>query len=209
MNATKTKNATSRSKGAVGPNALVPRVVENYFGHSTRGLRVLDYGAGKHALHAERMKQAHPDWKVLTVECGDNFDSLRHNMTPDILRGVGGHFDVAYASNVLNVQTTWRDVVEVVADLHNSIHQDGFVVVNLPISPRKAAWSHSRASNGVDGTRERSEDADALRALLSGFFGRIELASLCTKSAPVFVLGEKIEPMTNWERNKPKAPQKL
>jgi|GEM_PF-6919517 len=196
-----TKNATSRSRGAIGPRALVPRAVEAYFGHSTSMNRFLDFGAGKHALHAARLKQAHPDWKVLTVEMGDNYDDLRHNMTPETLRDVGGHIDVAYASNVLNVQETWREVVEVVADLHNAIHHNGFVVLNLPLSPRKAAWSHSRASKGVEGQCERADDLNALYALLRGFFARVERWAESTKAAPVLILGDKIEPTTNWERN--------
>jgi len=188
----KTQNATSRGEGAIGPNALVPRKVEEWFGDVTQSLTVLDFGAGKKALHAFAMHKRHPDWTVHAWEDGENWSSEFH-VSPFVLSDMIGEYDVAYASNVLNVQTTWQEVVQIVATLHGMIHHRGSVFVNLPINPRKAAWSHYRGSKGIEGRCERDEDWTALKALLSGFFARVNKVGGAA-GAPVYLCSQKIQP---------------
>ncbi len=180
-----TQNATSRSKGAVGPRALVPRMFRKWF--PAKHTITLDFGAGKGACHAQAL-QAEGYLYVHAYEYGTNWHPERHISTI-----FPGKYDVAYASNVLNVQTDWSEVVGVVLALHQAIHRNGAVIVNLPQSPRKSAWSHSRASKGIEGRCERDDDLIALKALLGGFFGRVQKIE-GTAGAPVYLCRDKIQP---------------
>jgi len=121
-------NRTARSRGAVGGNAKVPQVAESLMMDTSR---VLDFGAGAEPIHARRIQAKHPNARVDAYEIGTNLTSEHVSL-------IGADtYDLAYASNVLNVQPSVAAVAGVIATLARAVKWDGEVVVNLPQEPRK------------------------------------------------------------------------
>lgn len=121
----KIANATCRSRGAVGKNAIIPRVLPKYV---CKADKILDFGAGIEAIHAVDLREQ--GYKVDAWDFGDNFREGLHESN-----ALAKKYDVVYASNVLNVQT---DMVM----LHETLSQisrccDGKFIFNYPNSPRK------------------------------------------------------------------------
>lgn len=134
-------NATSRNAGAVGARAVVPRYVRDTFGDLT-DLRVLDFGAGKAAAHAEAMRAAYGcvyGWTVDAVEFGANVND-RHLTGPEMAKWRGS-YGVVYASNVLNVQSSYAMLGETIRDVRSFMTWGGRFVCNYPASPRKSELS--------------------------------------------------------------------
>ncbi len=127
-----TANSTSRAKGFIGRNALVPRVVnvmlENYGNKDTM---LLDFGAGKEALHARALQEQ--GWACTAYEFGANVDARYHN---DL--ALMQQYDIVYASNVLNVQTCFAMARHTISQLFEVVKEDGILVANYPNSPRKS-----------------------------------------------------------------------
>jgi hypothetical protein len=90
-------NATSRSRGAVGAKAVVPKAARELI---QEGDRVLDFGAGKDAMHTKMLREEGFD--VTAHEFGDNQKPGIHD--PEALEK--GPYDLVYASNVINVQNS-------------------------------------------------------------------------------------------------------
>jgi len=158
-------NATSRSSGMIGPNAVVPRIVEKLVDKSST---ILDFSAGKTAAHAERRKGSGYD--VTAYDYGGNQGELHD---PDALSKT---YDVVFASNVLNVQDSDEELKRTVQEIAESVAAGGVVIANLPSEPRKGAF------NGTD-----PEDATSLvRNLLAKHFQVVEVVS-GGNTAPVFV----------------------
>ena len=121
-------NRTSRSRGAVGAKAVTPRVVRNLV---RPGKKILDFGAGKDAAHAEALRA--DGYDVTAHEFGSNVRPGLHD--PDALRH--GPYDVAYASNVLNVQSTEAMLKKTLTQIHRALRNGGVFIGNFPNSPRK------------------------------------------------------------------------
>ena len=117
-----TRQKTARAAGAVGGNAGLPRYVESIVGP---GWRVLDFGCGPAQLHVQRLRES----------TGAQVVGYDLNMP-----WPRGHFDLVYASNVLNVQPNIHHLNSTLSELH--YHQgEGRLVVNYPSDPRKAGLS--------------------------------------------------------------------
>ena len=132
-------NATSRNTGAVGSKAIVPRYVRETFG-DLEALWVLDFGAGKHAAHAEAMRAAyggHLGWWVDAYEFGANVVPGVHLSGPAQAR-VRGLYGIVYASNVLNVQSSSAMLQETVRHARSFLKYTGRFICNYPASPRKS-----------------------------------------------------------------------
>ena len=125
-------NKTSRTNGAVGKNAIVPRKVREYLGaYCDEEITILDFGAGKTAAHQQAMLQ--DGWAVTAYEFGDNVDPRFHNEL-----ALMQTYDIVYASNVLNVQSGFdmaRATIKQVADV---VVTGGVLFANYPASPRKS-----------------------------------------------------------------------
>ena len=120
-------NATSRSMGAIGATAIAPKYVESVALDTDR---ILDFGAGKDATHARRMNER--GLHVSAHEFGKNFIDGIHK------RGALAYsYDIVYASNVLNVQSSAKMLGETLELLAKCTGKQGFLVVNYPNSPRK------------------------------------------------------------------------
>ena len=93
---TEIANKTSRSAGAVSGKALVPKYVEQ---HADKSHHILDFGAGKDAVHAKNLREK--GFNVTAHEFGSNQKEGVHDK--DALHK---KYDHVYASNVLNVQSS-------------------------------------------------------------------------------------------------------
>lgn len=127
--AVKIANKTSRTAGAVGRDPICYRWVRDRIDKRSR---ILDYGAGKDAVHAGRLRDLGYD-TVVAYEIGDNFNAATHTAEPE-----ENAYDVVIASNVLNVIPDVGMLRETVEELyHYTIKNGGIIVFNLPDKPRK------------------------------------------------------------------------
>lgn len=123
----KIANATSRTMGAIGANAVVPRHVRQI---AKKEDKILDFGAGKHAAHAQSLKGE--GYNVTAHEFGDNQVKGLHDP-----QALSRKYDLAYASNVLNVQSSPEMLGKTLDQIKGSLHPHGSFIANLPASPRK------------------------------------------------------------------------
>jgi hypothetical protein len=125
--AIKIANSTSRTSGAVGAKAITPRYVESI---ANAKQTVLDFGSGKDAAHAKRLRE-----KGLNVTAHEFGDNQNENHDPDAL---SRQYDHVYASNVLNVQSSKPMMHETLNQIHRAVKKGGSFTGNFPMSPRKA-----------------------------------------------------------------------
>jgi len=157
----KIANATSRSAGSVSAKALVPRYVED---RVSKGSSILDFGAGRDAIHAKRLKDA--GFKDITAyDFGANIKDGIHD--PDAL---SKSYDVVYASNVLNVQSSLPMLRKTLDQIAGAVKSGGSFVGNFPENPRK------------------SEDitVDVVQKELADRFNKVSVVA-GTKRAPVYL----------------------
>lgn len=121
-------NKTCRSSGCVGKNAIVPKIVKEI---ATEEDRILDFGAGTKAVHADRLRKE-DHLNVTAHEIGDNFDPKVHDD-----RALSRTYSLIYCSNVMNVQPNDSYVVAILKTVHKLLEDDGNFVVNYPKEPRK------------------------------------------------------------------------
>ncbi len=120
-------NSTSRASGAVGEKAIVPPYVANI---AKDGHTILDFGAGKAAAHAQRLKQHGLD--VTAYEFGNNINPELHDKN-----ALTRKYDIVYASNVLNVQSTPEMMQKTLETIRKVTKTNGVFVANFPAQPRK------------------------------------------------------------------------
>ncbi len=153
-------NSTSRCYGAVGAKALVPRYVEEIAKPCDR---ILDYGAGKNAAHTVALRAK--GLRVTAHEIGANFDFGLHT-----LFALSDHYDIVFASNVLNVQNSVLDLLGTLKEIWGATWVGGTVVFNYPASPRKMP----------------TIKADAMERVIYLMFGQWPERVGGTKQAPVW-----------------------
>lgn len=119
--------ATSRNRGAVGRNAIVPRVVREY---AHRDDTILDFGCGKDAAHVMDLRE-----EGYQKAMGYDFH------LPASAIALQCQFDVVYLSNVLNVQDTPAMLTETIRQAWACVAPGGVLICNLPESPRKGAYA--------------------------------------------------------------------
>jgi len=162
-------NATSRSGGAVGGNAIVPKFVAEAIGKPNKALTILDFGAGKKAVQAQGLKSQ--GYNVTAYEFGGNADPALHH--PQALDSA---YDIVYASNVLNVQATGQDLQTTVKEIWESVKPGGVFVGNVPSSPRKGAFDGKDATGGTQ----------MVQAVLESLFEQVTIAT-GGNTSPIFV----------------------
>ena len=119
-------NISSRSMGAIGAKAIAPRYVEKI---ATKENSILDYGAGKDAIHTLRLREK--GYNVVAYEFGDNIIEGLHSRSALINR-----YDIVFASNVLNVQSGIAMLITTLYQISNVLKDGGIAVFNYPRSPR-------------------------------------------------------------------------
>lgn len=125
--AVKIANSTSRTSGAVGAKAITPRYVE---GIASPKHTILDFGSGKDAAHAKRLRE-----KGLNVTAHEFGSNQNENHDPNAL---SRQYDHVYASNVLNVQSSKPMMAATLDQIHSATKKGGSFTGNFPASPRKA-----------------------------------------------------------------------
>lgn len=134
-------NATSRARGAVGKNAIVPRLVRELI---PKDRIIMDFGAGSEAVHARSLRA--DGWQgVDAYEFGANRNS--HHITDDDAARVDHMYDCVYASNVLNVQSDRDMMRETVEQVAYFMHWGGMFIANYPASPRKSDLSPAEVAD--------------------------------------------------------------
>lgn len=119
-------NKTSRTSGAIGKSAKVPRVV-SLLGRKDHS--ILDYGAGKDAQHTKSLRAE--GFNVTAHEFGGN---QNENHDRNALRKT---YDHVYASNVLNTQSSTEMLSKTLDEIHSVLNPNGVFTTNLPASPLK------------------------------------------------------------------------
>jgi hypothetical protein len=135
----KVANQTSRAKGAIGEQAIVPKWIEE---NVNKKSSILDYGAGKSAQHTERL--SNKGYNVTAYEFGDNVNPNIHDVN-----ALDKKYDVVYASNVLNVQNSEEILNTTLKEISDALNENGYAVVNLPTTPRKGFYEGLTPSQGV------------------------------------------------------------
>lgn len=130
-------NSTSRSVGAVGSAAVTPKYVEST---SSKTETILDFGAGKDAAHAKRLRDAGYD--VTAYDFGSNLKEGLHDP-----QALSRKYDTVYASNVLNVQSgpeMLRNTLEQIKSVTS-----GRAVFNYPDSPRYTKMTPVQVASAI------------------------------------------------------------
>lgn len=154
---------TARARGAVGARAIVPKVVAAI---ATKSDKILDFGAGKEPVHAMALRDA-----------GFNVSFYDFNL-PSSEVALSKKYNLIYASNVLNVQSSATMALHTLKQVWESLTPTGRFVANYPTSPRKSDLK-----------------PEAIEFLLEKFFESVcQIAG--PKSAPVWMAqGKKKDPI--------------
>lgn len=124
-------NATSRANGAVGHNAIVPRLILEI---AKKTDNILDFGAGKRAIHTLYLREQ--GLNVIAYEFGNNIDLNLHSID-----ALSKKYNIVFASNVLNVQSSAKMLRNTLKQISNVIENKGKFIVNYPQSPRKGNFT--------------------------------------------------------------------
>ena len=118
---------TSRSNGASAYNAngtiraVVPIFVLN---HIDKSKRILDFGAGKDMIHTKYLNQ-------------NGFNCTAYDLWFENESVLMDKYDVVFASNVINVQSSIAMLNETLRQIYNALSNNGEFICNYPSSPRK------------------------------------------------------------------------
>jgi propanediol dehydratase small subunit/type III secretory pathway component EscR len=151
-------NKTSRATGAVGMKAIVPKKVAEI---AKKTDTILDYGAGIQAMQAKQLKEQ--GFNVTAYDFGNNIKEGIHQ-TDALAR----KYDIVYASNVLNVQSSEKMLRQTLSEIVNSMNETGKFIANYPESPRKTDLKANNIEN-----------------IIKEYFGEIKYIG-GTKNAPIF-----------------------
>lgn len=98
---------------------------------------VLDFGAGKNAIQALRLQDE--GYKVVAYDFGKNLNPSIHD--PDAL---SRQYDLVYASNVINVQSSLKMLHETLSQIISVLKPQGKFIANYPKDPRMLGLSEER-----------------------------------------------------------------
>lgn len=130
----KIANSTYRNTSTVGEKAVVPQIIKRQF-TPKENLRILDFGAGKAAAHKLSLEKE--GYNVDAYNFGENTVQGLHIDGPL----TSNTYDVIYASNVLNVQSSLGMLEETLDEIKNTLKPAGIAIANYPASPRKLGYS--------------------------------------------------------------------
>ena len=163
---------SARNRGAVGVNAVVPRVVRMFaLPHQT----ILDYGAGPDTAHTLALRAA-----------GFNVTAHDYHAEKPEIKAKGLHdadalkrrYHIVFASNVLNTQDSRPLLAKTLNEIAASVHPtEGMAIVNLTASPRYDAFkgmTNQEANKSVELSLKRR-------------FHSVERHPMGTSQAPVWI----------------------
>ncbi len=125
----KIANKTARSSGAVGKNALLPRIITGRYPY--RGAKILDFGSGPRIVQTINLKEQ--GYNVDAYDFGSNCSEVHIVRTPDKI----GSYDIVMASNVINTLASVEAVKETLHQINWFLELKGVALINYPTSPRK------------------------------------------------------------------------
>lgn len=138
-------NATSRHYGATAMNkdgtlrAVVPKYVESI---ARKEDKILDYGAGKGAMHTLYLREKGLD--CTAYDFGENVTELHDKSALD------RQYDIVFASNVLNVCSTTHMLVNTTMEIWQATKAGGIAIVNYPSSPRKCFYTTEQVKDMLE-----------------------------------------------------------
>lgn len=151
---------TSRGAGAsaVNKDGTIRAVVPNFIMNNVdKRKSILDFGAGKDMVHTKWLNQ-------------NGFNCTAYDLWLNNGNVLGKKYDVVFASNVLNVQSSITMLFETLHQINNVLENNGEFICNYPTTPRKMA----------------SLNTETLRHVIESVFGgKVELVG-GTKSAPIW-----------------------
>jgi hypothetical protein len=125
----KIANKTARSAGAVGKNAILPRIITGRMPY--RGAKILDFGAGPRIVQTLNLREE--GYNVDAYDFGSNCSEVHINRTPDKIAS----YDIVMASNVINTLASVEAVKETLHQINWFLGMKGVALINYPQSPRK------------------------------------------------------------------------
>ena len=118
-------NRSVRSSGAVGKNAVIPKLVGQMF---PKSFKMLDYGSGPARIHQVSLELAGFD--VDAFDFGKNWrEGMQYEVFPN-------RYDLIYASNVMNTWSTREMVSKSLTEIYMGLKPCGTFLANYPKSPR-------------------------------------------------------------------------
>ena len=151
---------TSRSNGASAINkdgtirAVVPIFLQK---NINKNKSILDFGAGKDMVHTKWLNQ-------------NGFNCTAYDLWLNNVNVLDKKYDVVFASNVLNVQSSITMLFETLHQINKVLENNGEFICNYPSTPRKMASLNTETLR---------------RAIESVFGGKAELVG-GTKSTPIW-----------------------
>lgn len=147
----KIAKATSRSAGASAIKdgkirAVVPLFIEK---NVDKNKTILDFGAGKGATSTKYLLSKGFDVAAYDLWV-DEGDELLDKYALD------RQYDVVFASNVLNVQSSLQMLCETLMQINSALKYGGEFICNYPSTPRKMdldAWTLKGIIEGIFGAR--------------------------------------------------------
>jgi SAM-dependent methyltransferase len=121
-------NKTSRSSGAIGKRAIVPRYIKENFKPFDAG-RILDFGSGKGAIHTLKLREL--GFVVDAYDFGSNRVKDLH--VPELQEKA---YDLVFASNVLNIQQDRAMCLLTLQEIFAVLKPGGKFICNYPSNPR-------------------------------------------------------------------------
>lgn len=143
---------TSRSSGASALNkdgtirAVVPLFIEK---NVDKSKAILDFGAGKGATSTKYLLNKGFDVAAYDLWVNEG-DELLDKYALD------RQYDVVFASNVLNVQSSLQMLCETLIQINSVLKYGGEFICNYPSTPRKMdldAWTLKGIIEGIFGTQ--------------------------------------------------------
>jgi len=123
---------TARSRGAVGRQAIVPRIVREIISVTgTSAINsVLDFGAGPDRRHVNDLNNSFQNVTAHGYDIGDDWETA-----------MARTYDLVFASNVLNVQPDRATMHRTLAQLWDLQGPHTRLIVNYPKEPRKGGFT--------------------------------------------------------------------
>jgi len=126
----KDKTKSARSKGVIGKNAIIPRIIPVLLKDVENPFNILDFGCGKDMIHVMELQKQ-----------GFNVSGYDINL-PGTERFLKQTYDIVYLSNVINVQSSKEELDEIFDLVWNCLHPVlGIGIANYPNKPRYLGWT--------------------------------------------------------------------
>ena len=115
---------TSR-KGIISENAIVPKLVSEVIKRGSITVNnILDFGCGENLVHVNKLSKLFPQINFEGYDIGFNYPESRK-------------YDLIFASNVLNVQTNFYELLTTLQEIYSLQNSKiTYVIVNYPKNPR-------------------------------------------------------------------------